>query len=99
MPPTTASDYQQLAAQIKHWGLELGFQQIGVSDIDLSIAEGHLQHWLELERHGEMHYMAAHGLKRSRPAILQAGTGSIISARMDYLPEVPANSQKLCVLT
>jgi epoxyqueuosine reductase len=93
MLPTKANDYQQLTAQIKQWGLELGFQQIGVSDIDLSAAEGHLQRWLALERHGEMQYMAAHGLKRSRPALLQAGTGSIISARMDYLPEAPANSQ------
>ncbi len=95
MPPTKAIDYQQLTAKIKHWGLDLGFQQIGVSDIDLSVAEAHLQRWLALERHGEMQYMAAHGLKRSRPALLQAGTGSIISARMDYLPEALANSQKL----
>ena len=33
-----------------------------------------------------MHYMAAHGLKRARPAELVAGTVSVITARMDYLP-------------
>ncbi len=33
-----------------------------------------------------MHYMAAHGLKRARPAELVPGTVSIITARMDYLP-------------
>ncbi len=33
-----------------------------------------------------MHYMAAHGLKRARPAELIAGTVSVITARMDYLP-------------
>ena len=95
MPPSKAIDYQQLATQIKQWGLELGFQQIGISDIDLSAAEQHLQRWLAQQRHGEMHYMAAHGLKRSRPALLQEGTGSIISVRMDYLPEAPSASHKL----
>ena len=33
-----------------------------------------------------MHYMAAHGLKRARPAALIPGTVSVITARMDYLP-------------
>ena len=33
-----------------------------------------------------MHYMAAHGLKRARPAELMPGTVSVITARMDYLP-------------
>ena len=32
-----------------------------------------------------MHYMAAHGLKRARPAELIPGTVSVITARMDYL--------------
>ena len=33
-----------------------------------------------------MHYMAAHGLMRARPAELVPGTVSVITARMDYLP-------------
>ena len=38
-----------------------------------------------------MHYMAAHGLKRARPAELVPGTVSVITARMDYLPAaIPA---------
>ena len=43
-------------------------------------------HWLAQGFHGEMHYMAAHGLKRARPAELVPGTVSVITARMDYLP-------------
>ena len=35
-----------------------------------------------------MAYMAAHGLKRARPAELVPGTVSVITARMDYLPAV-----------
>ncbi len=34
-----------------------------------------------------MHYMASHGLKRARPAELVPGTVSVVTARMDYLPQ------------
>jgi epoxyqueuosine reductase len=64
----------------------LGFQQIGISDIDLRHAEIRLAEWLQQRFHGEMHYMESHGLKRSRPGQLLPGTVSVISARMDYLP-------------
>ena len=41
-----------------------------------------------------MAYMAAHGLKRARPAELVPGTVSVITARMDYLPAAtPAHWQ------
>ena len=43
--------------------------------------------WLAQGFHGDMHYMAAHGLKRARPAELVPGTVSVITARMDYLPQ------------
>ncbi|MBE0469517.1 MAG: tRNA epoxyqueuosine(34) reductase QueG [Methyloprofundus sp.] len=77
----------ELPQQIKQWGLELGFQQIGISDTDLQQAERRLQHWLAQGYHADMDYMYKHGLKRSRPALLQAETVSIISVRMDYLSE------------
>lgn len=95
MPATISLDPAQLAARIKQWGLELGFQQIGISDTDLHQAEQHLQKWLQQDYQGEMNYMAAHGLKRSRPALLQEGTRSIISVRMDYLAESPAASHRV----
>lgn len=76
-----------LALQIKQWGVELGFAQVGIADTDLQEAETHLENWLANNFHGEMDYMQRHGNKRSRPALLQAGTISIISVRMDYLPE------------
>jgi epoxyqueuosine reductase len=68
------------------WARELGFSQIAVADIDLSSAELGLSAWLEAGFHGDMHYMAAHGMKRARPAELVPGTVSVITARMDYLP-------------
>jgi epoxyqueuosine reductase len=60
--------------------------QIGVADVNLGDAEPGFVHWLSQGFHGSMDYMARHGLKRARPAELVAGTVSVISARMDYLP-------------
>lgn len=76
----------QLVPQIRQWARELGFSQIGVAGVDLSSAEAGLIQWLAQGFHGDMHYMAAHGLKRARPAELVPGTVSVITARMDYLP-------------
>jgi len=76
----------QLVPQIRGWARELGFSQIGVAGVDLSAAEPGLMQWLAEGFHGEMHYMAAHGLRRARPAELVPGTVSVITARMDYLP-------------
>ena len=72
--------------QLRAWGSELGFSQIGVAGIDLSSVEPRLAAWLNNGFHGEMDYMAAHGMKRARPAELVAGTLSVITARLDYLP-------------
>ncbi|HVZ42888.1 MAG TPA: tRNA epoxyqueuosine(34) reductase QueG [Ramlibacter sp.] len=68
------------------WARALGFSQIGVAGVDLSSAEPGFLAWLDNGFHGEMAYMAAHGLKRARPAELVPGTVSVITARMDYLP-------------
>jgi epoxyqueuosine reductase len=83
----SAIDLSELVQEIRQWGEELGFQQVGISDTQLQTAEKNLHSWLEKNHHGEMDYMARHGLKRSRPAELLPGTTRIISVRMDYLPE------------
>jgi epoxyqueuosine reductase len=75
-----------LLAHIRASASKLGFSQIGVAGVDLSSAEPGLLAWLAQGYHGEMHYMASHGLKRARPAELVPGTLSVITARMDYLP-------------
>lgn len=80
-------DYQQLALQIKAWALELGFQQLGITGISLPDAEQHLQRWLDAGYHGEMDYMASHGMMRARPAELLPGTLRVLSVRMNYLPQ------------
>ena len=86
-PPTPApQDMVKLKADIMKWGAELGFQQLGVSDIDLEEAERRLEQWIAAGRHGEMSYMDRHGTKRSRPQELIPGTLRIVSVLMDYLP-------------
>jgi hypothetical protein len=89
VPPVTAfhdSNLSMLALTIKQWGRELGFAEIRISGIDLSAQEAGLRAWLDAGHHGEMDYMAAHGMKRARPAELVPGTVRVITARMDYLP-------------
>ncbi len=80
-------NYSELKGDIQQWGNDLGFQQIGVSDIDLAAAEERLASWLHLKFHGTMAYMHRHGSKRSQPQQLVPGTIRVISARMNYLPE------------
>jgi epoxyqueuosine reductase len=78
--------WSALAATIAQWGRELGFQDIGIADTELSEAEEHLQRWLAAGRHGAMGYMARHGTARARPAELVPGTIRVITARMNYWP-------------
>jgi epoxyqueuosine reductase len=84
--PSTV-DAAALLSRLRGWAHGLGFSQIAVADVDLSSAEPGLLAWLEAGCHGRMHYMAAHGLKRARPAELVPGTLRVITARMDYLPQ------------
>ncbi len=79
-------DWSGLRRDIGRWGTELGFQQIAVADCDLSQSEPRLAEWLARGWHGDMDYMARHGMKRSRPAELVPGTLRVIMARLDYTP-------------
>jgi len=79
-------DYTRLLQQITKWSEDLGFQQLGVSDIDLTKHEAHLNDWLQAGFHGEMDYMQKHGSKRSHPEQLVEKTCRVISVRMDYMP-------------
>lgn len=86
MTNTICTDWSALAAEIKDWAQQLGFSACGIADTDLQSEEPRLQKWLDAGFHGEMEYMATHGMKRARPQELQPGTLRVISVRMDYLP-------------
>jgi len=88
--PSAEDHLASLAAQIRAWGSELGFDAIRIADVDLRHAEAGLLAWLQAGYHGDMDYMANHGTKRARPAELVPGTVRAIVARMPYLPaQVP----------
>ena len=91
----TNINYLELADKIKSWAKELGFAQIGISDIDLSEHEPAFKEWLDKGFHGDMDYMARHGEMRSKVDLLHPGTIRVISARMDYLPENAKFAQTL----
>ncbi|HQN65811.1 MAG TPA: tRNA epoxyqueuosine(34) reductase QueG [Methylophilus sp.] len=82
----SSNELTELAADIKRWGIELGFAEIGITDTDLELAEIRHQMWLDKGFHGDMDYMAKHGTKRTRPTELVPGTVRVITARLDYLP-------------
>jgi epoxyqueuosine reductase len=85
-PPRALPDLSRLARDIREWGLELGFGAVGIARAALPEDEAWLKRWLALGRHGEMQWMARHGVRRSRPAELVPGTLTVIAVRMDYLP-------------
>ena len=87
---TTTIDWSALALLIKQWAQELGFAKAGITDTDLREEEPRLQAWLDAGMHGDMHYMANHGMMRCRPAELVPGCRRVISVRMNYLPEQAA---------
>ena len=86
MNALSAAQLNQLAEKITDFAAELGFQQAGICDTDLSAYTPGFLQWLENNFHGEMDYMARHGSLRYRPEELLPGTLRIISLRMDYLP-------------
>ncbi len=88
-------DLVALTVSIRDWAAQLGFQQLGIADTDLSEDAARLDAYLAAGYHGEMAYMASHGSMRSRPAELVPGTVRVISVRMDYLPEDTQMAQML----
>jgi epoxyqueuosine reductase len=85
---TTASadaiDFEDIAQEIKSWGIELGFQQVAITDINLDDYKGHFNSWIDNGYHAEMAYMANNKEKRCDPSKLLEGTCRVICVRMDY---------------
>jgi epoxyqueuosine reductase len=76
----------ELKAQIKIWAKALGFDELGVTDTDLSRYESGYLDWIARDYHGTMDYLVKHGLKRFRPQVLVPGTLRVLSVRSNYFP-------------
>jgi len=77
---------ETIEQRVKRWGRELGFDAVAIAGTELAEEEARLLEWLGRGWHGEMDYMARHGVRRARPAELVPGTASIITVRLDYRP-------------
>jgi epoxyqueuosine reductase len=83
--PAQNRDYPELARQIKAWARDLGFSGATIGRAELPAEVGQrLLDWLAAGHHGEMDYMARHGLLRARPAELVPGALSVVSVRLPY---------------
>ena len=83
----TVADRRLLVREIKRWARELGFQEAAITGVDITAEEPRLSNWLAAGYHGDMAYMARNRRKRCRPDVLRPGTMTVISLRMDYMPE------------
>ncbi len=84
---SAGEQYIDLAGRIREWAAELGFQQLGITDVDLGEHPAYLQRWLDAGYHGEMAYMERHRDLRAEPEALVPGTLRVLSLRMDYLTD------------
>ncbi len=83
----TQDRLHHLRGQLDGWARELGFQQVGVSDVDLDGADERFRQWLAHGFHGDMDYMARHAELRCDPPALVPDACRVISVRMDYWPD------------
>ena len=84
---SAGEQYIDLAGRIREWAVELGFQQLGITDVHLGEHPAYLQRWLNAGYHGEMAYMDRHRDLRAEPDALVPGTLRVLSLRMDYLSD------------
>ena len=82
--PTAPIDYAQLAADIKRWAGDFGFQDIGISDLDLREAEVGLHEYLDAGHHGSMAWLKDRAHMRSHPDTLQPGAIRAICVSMNF---------------
>jgi epoxyqueuosine reductase len=79
---SSESAFVALAADIKRWGVELGFQEVGIGDVALDEERQQLAEWLAKGYHGSMDYMARYD--RGTPDAIVPGTVRIITTRLNY---------------
>jgi len=95
VPHSKALSAEALLPRLRDWGAELGFADVGIAEARLEADARHLAAWLEQGFHGSMAYMARDPAQRADPRRLRPGTLTVISARMDFMPEAAPAEQVL----
>jgi epoxyqueuosine reductase len=86
---------QNLVQKLPEWAQELGFQQVGICDVDLNLEQPRLEAWLENNYHGSMQWMEENKDLRIDPTKLHPGSLRAITVRMNYFTEDTNNIQIL----
>ena len=79
--------WQSITKKIKIWGHDLGFDEIGISDINLNHSKKSYADWIKAGFHGEMNYLKKHQELKFNPTQLLPKTLTVISARLNYFPQ------------
>ena len=82
----TNTTYQALLEQIHVWASDLGFDAVGVSDLELNHEMSAFNNWLGRHYQGDMAWLAENIDKRLQPPLLVPGACRVISVRLNYLP-------------
>ncbi len=86
--PTSTSDIERPAGRIRRRALELGFDACAIADpAAVSEAGQRFLEFIELERHGDMAWLAAKKHRRKSPRALWPETGAVIMLAMNYGPK------------
>lgn len=78
-----------LTSAIREQARALGFFKIGIARPGPLPDAGRLDRWLAESMHGEMDYLARQADKRKNPALVFAGTRSLVLAAMNYYAGAP----------
>ena len=79
-------DFYKLANNIKFWGKKLGFNQIGITDTNLTTYKPYFKKSIEQKSYNQLKYLTKNFTKRIYPEELFLSTKSIIVAKINYLP-------------
>lgn len=72
--------------QLSTWAQALGFQKLGITDLNVAEPAAKLEEWLAQHYHGEMSFMERHADLRTHPEGLVPQAKRAIVVRMDYQP-------------
>src|SRR5882724_8039171 len=84
MPLSLNIDVHQLAAEIKSFGRQLGFDLIGIASAEPSHYREYFRQWLDDGQAGSMAYLHKRFNERTDPATYLPGAQSVICVAMNY---------------